>query len=73
MKNVGMEMWIHDDSEDKYHLDIDLTQNFNVEDEVSIAKQILMFVNFLRAQTFADGVIEEFINMDAVENGEWYK
>lgn len=71
MKNVDIEMWIHDDSEDKYHLDVDLTQNFNVEDEVRIARQVLMFVNFLRAQTYSDETIKEFIDIDAVENGDW--
>lgn len=71
MKNVDIEMWIHDDSEDKYHLDVDLTQNFNVEDEVRIARQVLMFVNFLRAQTYSDKIIKEFIDIDAVENGDW--
>lgn len=71
MKNVDIEMWIHDDSENEYHLDVDLTQNFNVEDEVRIARQVLMFVNFLRAQTYSDETIKEFIDIDAVENGDW--
>lgn len=71
MRSVDIEMWIHDDSEDKYHTDVDLTQNFNVEDEVCITKQVLMFVNFLRAQTYSDEIIKEFIDIDAVENGEW--
>lgn len=71
MKNVDIEMWIHDDSENEYHTDVDLTQNFNVEDEVRIARQVLMFVNFLRAQTYSDETIKEFIDIDAVENGDW--
>lgn len=71
MKNVDIEMWIHDSSEDEYHTDVDLVQNINVVDEVSIARQVLMFVNFLRAQTYSDETIKQFIDMDAVENGEW--
>lgn len=71
MKSVDIEMWIHDDSENEYHTDVDLTQNFNVEDEVRIARQVLMFVNFLRAQTYSDETIKEFIDIDAVENGDW--
>lgn len=71
MKNVDIEMWIHDSSEDEYHTDVDLVQNINVEDEVPIARQVLMFVNFLRAQTYSDETIKQFIDMDAVENGEW--
>lgn len=73
MKSVDIEMWIHDDSENEYHTDVDLTQNFNVEDEVRIARQVLMFVNFLRAQTYSDETIKEFIDIDAVENGDWQK
>ena len=71
MKSVDIEMWIHDDSEDEYHVDVDLKQGFNVEEEVPIARQINMFINFLRAQTYTDGVISQFINMEAVENGDW--
>lgn len=71
MKNVDIEMWIHDSSEDEYHTDVDLVQNINVVDEVPIARQVLMFVNFLRAQTYSDETIKQFIDMDAVENGEW--
>lgn len=73
MKSVDIEMWIYDDSEDEYHLDVDLKQNVNTDIEVPIAKQVYMFINFLRAQTYTDNVINQFINMKAVENGDWYE